>query len=189
MLMGQLPDSGLPYVDVDAVEGSARAVKHLLEHGHRRIALITNATLEYTSAQQRRMGYEKALREAGLEPDCSLVQEGTYTPASGFSAMDKLLQASPRPTAVYVASDVVALGAIRAIKHAGLRIPADMAVVGFDDVPLADYYDPPLTTVRIPAYGLGWACGERLARLIQGDTLDQTGLLLESELVTRESSY
>ena len=189
MLMGQLPDSGLPYVDIDAVEGSARAVRHLIEHGHRRIALITNATLEYTSAQQRRMGYEKALRESGIEPDCSLVQEGTYTPASGFAAMEKLLLVSPRPTAAYVASDVVALGAIRAIKHAGLRIPADVAVVGFDDVPLADFYDPPLTTVRIPAYGLGWACGERLVRLIQGDSLDQTGLLLESELVTRESSY
>ena len=188
MLMGQLPGCGLPYVDVDAVSGSANAVKHLIDLGHRRIALITNAPLEYTSAQQRRMGYQKALQEAGIEPDDALMQAGTYTPASGFKAMQTLLEASPRPTAVFVASDVVALGAMRAIKNAGLRIPQDMAVVGFDNIPMADYYDPPLTTVSIPSYGLGWACGERLVRLVQCDPLDQDGMLLESELVVRNSS-
>ncbi len=83
--------------------------------------------------------------------------------------MEKLLGFSPRPTAVFVASDVVALGAIRAIKQAGLNIPQDLAVVGFDDISLAYYYDPPLTTIHIPAYGLGWAVGERLVRLVQGE--------------------
>ena len=189
MLMGQLPGSGLPFVDIDAVDGAARAVNHLIEHGHRRIAMITNASLEYTSAQQRRTGYQNALKNAGIEPDESLLQEGTYTPASGFKAMEILLEASPRPTAVFIASDVVSLGAIRAIKQAGLRIPQDIAVVGFDDIPLADYYDPPLTTIRIPAYGLGWAAGERLVRLVQSETLDQEGMLLESELVIRKSSF
>lgn len=188
MLMGQLPESSIPFVDIDAVEGSASAVRHLIKNGHRRIGLITNAPLEYTSAQQRRMGYLNALNEAGIEPDDSLMQEGTYTPASGFKAMERLLKANPRPTAVFVASDVVSLGAIRAIRHAGLRIPQDIAVVGFDDIPMADYYDPPLTTVRIPAYGLGWAAGERLVRIVQGEILDQEGVLLESELIIRESS-
>jgi DNA-binding LacI/PurR family transcriptional regulator len=189
MLMGQLPGSGLPFVDIDAVDGSARAVRHLIEHGHRRIALITNAAMEYTSAQQRRMGYQKALIEAGIEPDDSLMQEGTYTPASGLKAMKKLLEASPRPTAVFVASDVVAMGALQAIKRAGLRIPQDLAVVGFDDIPLADFYDPPLTTIHIPSYDLGWAAGERLVRLVQGESLDQEGVLLESELIVRKSSF
>jgi LacI family transcriptional regulator len=188
MLMGQLPGTGLPFVDIDAVNGSAHAVSHLIEHGHRRIAMITNASLEYTSAQQRRLGYQQALNEAGIELDDSLVQEGTYTPASGFTAMEKLLGISPCPSAVFVASDVVALGAIRAIKQAGLNIPQDLAVVGFDDISLACYYDPPLTTVHIPAYRLGWAAGERLVRLVQGETLDQEGVLLESELVIRNSS-
>jgi DNA-binding LacI/PurR family transcriptional regulator len=189
MLMGQLPGSSLPFVDIDAVEGSAQAVKHLIDHGHRRIALITNAGLEYTSAQQRRAGYQNALKEAGIELDDSLMLEGDYTPASGFKAMEKLLESARRPTAVFVASDVVSLGALRAIKHAGLRIPQDIAVVGFDDIPLADYYDPPLTTIRIPSYGLGWAAGERLVRIIQGETLDQEGVLLESKLIVRESSF
>ena len=85
--------------------------------------MITNASLEYTSAQQRRAGYLKALIEAGIEPDDSLIQEGAFTPASGYSAMGKLLELSVRPTAVFVASDVVSLGAIRAIKQGGLKNP------------------------------------------------------------------
>ena len=188
MLMGQLPGSGLPFVDIDAVNGSTQAVNHLIEHNHRRIGLITNAAQEYTSAQQRRQGYLNALKAAGIEPEADLMQAGNYTPASGFKAMQKLLDVFPRPTAIFVASDVVSLGAIRAIKQAGLRIPQDIAVVGFDDIPMADYFDPPLTTVRIPSYGLGWASGERLVRLVQGEVLDQDGMLLESELVIRSSS-
>ena len=188
MLMGQLPGSGLPFVDIDAVNGSTQAVNHLIEHNHRRIGLITNAAQEYTSAQQRRQGYLNALKAAGIEPEADLMQAGNYTPASGFKAMQKLLDVFPRPTAIFVASDVVSLGAIRAIKQAGLRIPQDIAVVGFDDIPMADYFDPPLTTIHIPSYGLGWASGERLVRLVQGEVLDQDGMLLESELVIRSSS-
>jgi LacI family transcriptional regulator len=188
MLMGQLPDSDIPFVDVNAVKGAAAAVKHLVDQGHRHIGMITNAPLDYTSAQHRRAGYQQALDDAGLETDESLVRTGSFTPASGVAAMEDLLRASPRPTAVFVASDVVALGAMQAIKRAGLRIPADIAVVGFDDVPLADFYDPPLTTIRLPAYGLGWAAGERLVRLVQGDELAENGLLLETELVVREST-
>ena len=189
MIMGQLPESNLPFVDIDAVDGSARAVRHLIENGHRQIAMITNASLEYTSAQQRRSGYWQALTEIGIEPDDSLIQEGGYTPASGYIAMEKLLKLHLRPTAVFVASDVVSLGAIRAIKQAGLRIPQHMAVVGFDDIPLADYYDPPLTTIHIPAFELGRSVGDRLLRLVRGESLDQVGVLLESELVIRRISF
>lgn len=188
MLMGQLQGSHLPFVDIDAVDGSIRAVRHMIECGHRRIGLITNATLDYTSAQQRRQGYLQALKEGGIEPDEALIREGAYTPASGFTAMQELLKASPQATAVFVASDVVCLGALHAIKLAGLCIPQDIAVVGFDDIPMANYYDPSLTTIHIPSYGLGWAAGERLVRLIQGETLDQEGLLLESKLIIRKSS-
>ncbi len=187
-LIGQLPDSDIPFVDINATAGAATAVRHLIELNHRIIAMLTNAPLTYTSAQQRRSGYVQAMQEAGLEVNESLILEGNYTPASGFRAMNELLQQNPRPTAVFVASDVVAVGAVQAIKRAGLRIPEDIAVVGFDDVPFAEYYDPPLTTIRLPAFGLGWAAGERLVRLIQGEGLDQTGLLLNSELIVRRSS-
>jgi DNA-binding LacI/PurR family transcriptional regulator len=102
--------------------------------------------------------------------------------------MNALLNQSIRPTAVFIASDVVAMGAILAIKRAGLRIPQDIALAGFDDIPLAAYFDPPLTTIRVPAYGLGWAASERLIRLIRNEGLDQNNIFLKSELIVRESS-
>lgn len=188
MLLGQLPESDLPFVDVNAASGAETAVKHLVDLGHQRIGMITNAPLSYTSAQQRRSGYIQALRSADLKADEALIKEGNYTPASGYSAMLDLLNESPRPTAVFIASDVVAMGAILAVRRAGMQPPQDMAIVGFDDIPLAEYFDPPLTTIRLPAYGLGWAAGERLIRLIRGEGLDQNGVLMASELVIRESS-
>jgi LacI family transcriptional regulator len=188
MLMGQLPDTDIPFVDVNAAAGAETAANHLIACGHRRIALITNAPLSYTSAQQRRSGYITALTKAGIPVETSLIKEGAYTPASGFRAMQELLESQSRPTAVFIASDVVAIGALLAIKNAGLHVPQDLAVVGFDDIPLAEYLDPPLTTIRLPAYGLGWAAGERLIRLIRGEGLDQHDVLVESELIVRASS-
>jgi len=143
LLMGQLPNTNIPFVDVDAAAGAELAVDHLIGLGHQRIGIITNAPLNYTSAQQRRDGYLEALKKASLPSDEELIKEGNYTPASGFEAMKVLLQVTPRLTAVFVASDVVAMGAMLAIKEAGLHIPSDIAIVGFDDIPLAEYYDPP----------------------------------------------
>ena len=188
MLMGQLPGSDIPFVDVNAIRGAVDAVTHLIDLGHQRIAMITNAPLEYTSAQHRLAGYRQALEQGDIEYDEALVRTGNFTPASGLQAMTELLQIKPRPTAAFVASDVVAMGAMQAIKRASLAIPDDIAVVGFDDVPLADFYDPPLSTVRLPAYGLGWAAGERLVRLIQGEELSQYEVFLETRFIQRESS-
>ncbi|HEY3343118.1 MAG TPA: LacI family DNA-binding transcriptional regulator, partial [Anaerolineae bacterium] len=133
ILMGQLSGCSLPFVDVNAVEGAAIATHHLLQLGHRRIGLITNASLQYTSAQQRREGYINALTAAGIIPEEELIREGAYTSASGYEAMQHLLESPIPPTAVFVASDVVAIGAMQAIRHAGKRIPEDIAVVGLDD--------------------------------------------------------
>ena len=188
MLMGQLPDTRIPFVDIDAASGAETAVRHLIDLGHKQIAIITNAPLTYTSAQQRQTGYLQALQKAGLQISNNLIKEGNYTPASGFEQMNALLNQPIRPTAVFIASDVVAMGAILAIKRAGLRIPEDIAIAGFDDIPLAAYFDPPLTTIRVPAFGLGWAVSERLIRLIRNEGLDQAGVFLKSELIVRESS-
>jgi LacI family transcriptional regulator len=188
MLMGQLPGTEISFVDVNAIDGAETAVSYLLDSGHQRIGMITNAPLSYTSAQQRRAGYVNALERKNIEVESSLVKEGNYTPASGYHAMKELLSETPRPTAIFVASDVVAAGSILAIRRAGLRIPEDVAIVGFDDIPMAEYLDPPLTTVRLPAFGLGWAAGERLIHLIRGEGLEQNGLYLESQLLIRDSS-
>jgi len=189
LLMGQLPGTDIPFVDVKTSAGAEMAVNHLIGLGHKRIGLITNASLNYTSARQRCDGYLEALKKANLPIDQSLIREGDYTPASGYAAMNTLLTLTPRLTAIFVASDVVAMGAILAIKEAGLQIPKDIALVGFDDIPLAEYYDPPLTTIRLPAFGLGWASGERLMRLIQGEGLEREDVFLNSELIVRKSSF
>ncbi len=188
MLLGQLPESDLCFVDVDAITGAQTAVEHLLEGGHTRIGMITNAPLSYTSAQQRKAGYINALENRNIKLESSLIKEGNYTPASGYHAMNELLAETPPPTAVFVASDVVAAGAMLAVKRAGLRIPQDVAIAGFDDIPMAEFLDPPLTTIRLPAFGLGWAAGDRLVRMIRGEELDQIGVYLESELVVRDST-
>jgi LacI family transcriptional regulator len=188
MLLGQMPESDLPFVDVNAMSGAETAVNHLIELGHKQIGMITNAPLSYTSAQQRCTGYEQSLQGSNLKVEPGLIKEGNYTPASGYHAMIDLIKESPRPSAVFIASDVVAMGAILAVKRAGLRIPEDIAIVGFDDIPLAEYFDPPLTTIRLPAFGLGWTAGERLIRLTQEEGLDQNGVFLDTELIIREST-
>lgn len=187
VLHGRPPAGDWPFVDVDNVRGAQIATHHLIQLGHRRIGLITHAPLVYTAAADRMSGYVKALEEAGLPVDERYIQHANFTPESGKQAMAALLDRSPRPTAVFVAGDTVALGAIQAAKEAGLRIPTDLAIVGFDDIPLAAYFDPPLTTVRLPAYGLGWGAGELLIRLLEGDEVASPHILLETELVVRQS--
>ena len=187
VLMGQLPDASLPFVDIDNVSGAVMATRHLIELGHRRIAFISNASPAYTASADRLTGYRQALAGAGIPIDDSLIRYGDFAPVSGETAMNDLLRLKPCPTAVFVASDTVAIGALRAIHSAGLNVPHDMALVGFDDAPHSEFIDPPLTTVRLPAFGLGWGAADLLTRLINKEVVRQTALLLETELIVRKS--
>jgi len=186
VLQGNLPGVDVPSVDVDNVAGARGAVQHLLSLGHRRIACITNAPLVYTAAQERLEGYRQALFDAGLEAPDALVAEGAFDAPSGHAAMSQLL-ARVEFEAVFVASDVVALGAISALREAGKRVPTDVSVVGFDDIPLAAYFDPPLTTVRLPAFELGHAAGRALLERI-ADRAIPARTLLSTELIVRSST-
>ncbi len=188
VLMGQLPNVDIPFVDVDNVGGARLATEHLIRAGHRRIALITNAPLDYTASSDRLIGYRQALEAEGILYDESQVRYGQFTPKSGQSAMDELLDMTPRPTAVFVASDTVALGALQTIRRRGLNVPNDIGLVGFDDIPLAEFVDPPLTTIRLPAHGLGWGAAELLIRLIAADEpIRNPNVILDTALVIRES--
>ena len=160
----------------------------LIDRGHRRIGLITNADPEYTASADRMAGYQQALETAGIAFEPALVRYGDFTPYGGDVAMTDLLKLTPRPTAFFLASDTVALGALQAIRRSGLRVPDEVALVGFDDVPLSDLIDPPLTTIRLPAYGLGWGAAEMLIRLIGKEELQPASVILETELVVRKSS-
>jgi LacI family transcriptional regulator len=187
ILQGSLPSLTAPSVDIDNRASARTAVEHLIGLGHRRIACITNAPLAYTAAADRLAGYRDALAAAGIAYDPELVAEGAFDAASGHTAMTRMLGYGDRLTAAFVASDMVAFGALRAIREAGLRVPADVSMVGFDDIPLARHFDPPLTTIRLPANALGVAAGRALVdRLAGRPTSERT--LLPTELIVREST-
>jgi DNA-binding LacI/PurR family transcriptional regulator len=187
ILQGSLPDVAAPSVDIDNRDSARAAVQHLLGLGHRRIACITNAPLAYTSAADRVAGYRDALAAAEIAFDARLIAEGAFDATSGRAAMTSLLAREDDISAVFVASDIVAFGALRALREAGRRVPADVSVVGFDDIPLARHFDPPLTTIRLPANALGAAAGRALVdRLAGRPTSERT--LLPTELIVREST-
>ena len=187
VLLGQLPDKSACFVDVDNQSAAREAVTHLIRLGHQRIGCITNAPAEYTGGADRLAGYRDALRGAGLTYEEKLVRFGDFVPESGYRAANSILREEPPPTALFVASDVVAFGAMAAIRERGLSIPDDIALVGFDDIPLARYVDPPLTTVRLPAGELGRQAGHMIVALIQNGEAPPGSTLLETELVVRAS--
>lgn len=187
IIQGSLPAVPVPSVDVDNRTGARAAVEHLVGLGHRRVGCITNAPLAYTAASDRLAGYRDALGAAALAVDGALVAEGSFDAASGRAAMHDLLAREPGVTAVFIASDVVAFGAMRALREAGKRVPEDVSVVGFDDIPLARHFDPPLTTIRLPARELGAAAGRALVERLAGGA-GHHRTLLPTDLIVREST-
>ena len=134
--------------------GAQAMVGHLLGLGHRRIAIITGAEGNYDAAERLR-GYRKTMRDAGVGVPNEWEVAGDFTEASGYRAVGALLALAPRPTAIFAANDSMAIGAMSGLREAGLRVPEDMAVAGFDDVPLARYMSPPLTSVHVAIAELG----------------------------------
>jgi LacI family transcriptional regulator, galactose operon repressor len=186
VLQGSLPDVRVHSVDVDNIAGARGAVEYLIGLGHRRIACVTNAPLAYTAAQDRLAGYRAGLESAGIAFDRELVEEADFDAPSGHRAMARLL-ARTDFDAAFIASDVVALGSIGALREAGRRVPDDVSIVGFDDIPLAAFFDPPLTTVHLPAYELGHAAGRALLERI-ADEATPHRTLLPTELIVRGST-
>jgi LacI family transcriptional regulator len=187
VLLGQLNGAGTKSVDVDNNSAAYRAVSHLIQLGHTRIALITNGPLEYTASADRMLGYRRALSGAGLPYDEGIVRYGQFHARSGFQAMEELLALAEPPTATFVASDEVAVGALAALHQRGIAVPEEMAIVGFDDIPVARFLVPPLTTIRLPAYELGVRAADMLIKTIQGEEVAESQVLLRTQLVIRES--
>jgi LacI family transcriptional regulator len=190
VLWGRLSGSELPFVDIDNVAAARSAVEHLLDLGHTRIGCITNApTLTDTAAAGRLDGYRSALESRGVRFDEGLVRNGNFDERSGLEAMRSLLDRKERPTAVFVASDEVALGALKAAKIAGVTVPDDLAIVGFDDLPIAPFVEPALTTVRVPAREIGAVAARTLVdALAHPNGRRSTPAVLATELVIRDSS-
>jgi DNA-binding LacI/PurR family transcriptional regulator len=187
VLMGNLPNMPYPSVDIDNRVAAEQAVKHLIRLGHRQIACITNAKPSYSGAAGRLQGYRDALACEGLLYSADLVRYGDFDPESGYQQMSNLIESGVPMTAAFVASDVVALGAMSAIREHGLTIPRDIAVVGFDDVPVARYMDPSLTTIKLPMADLSRCACEMLVGMIRGENPQQRNVLLEANLIVRKS--
>ena len=171
----------------DKTAPAKRLTEHLIRLGHTRIAHISYGGLEYQGADERFQGYLQALGRAGLSYDPALLRTGNYSAESGFVAMTSLLEAHADFSAVFVSNDTVALGAMAALRKYGRRTPEDVAVVGYDDIPMAAYAAPPLTTIRSPALDHGRLAGEMLIRLIRGEPIEQVQIHLELDLIIRES--
>ncbi|RKN41138.1 LacI family DNA-binding transcriptional regulator [Micromonospora endolithica] len=175
----------VPYVDVDNRGGARMAVRHLLRSGRRRIATIAGPR-DMPAAADRLAGYHEALAEAGVEP--SAIAYGDFTQASGTHAMQWLIGKVPTLDAVFVASDAMAVGALHALRRAGRTVPDGVAVVGFDDAPVATLIQPALTTVRQPVEQLGRiACRLLLADVTEEKPTSGT-VILPTELVRRRSA-
>ncbi|MGA9192549.1 MAG: LacI family DNA-binding transcriptional regulator [Anaerolineales bacterium] len=187
VVQGAWPDPHVPSVDVDNHAAAYQATDHLIGLGHRRIAIIIHSPAAYTSSMERYGGYRQALIDHGIPEDPALVGRARFTPASGERAMEALLKLDPMPTALFATSDTVAIGAMAAIRRHGLSVPGDFAVVGFDDVPIARYLDPPLTTIRLPAYELGKHSARLLVSRLAGEPLESPRHVLRSELIVRHS--
>jgi LacI family transcriptional regulator len=171
----------------DNVEGAAMAVRHLAKLGHKRIATITGL-LETAPALDRLRGYREEIQRQGLAYRDDYVRYGDYYVESGAASMTQLLALPEPPTAVFAASDLMAAGAVGVVNRAGLRVPDDVAFVGFDDIVLAGLTEPPLTTLRQDKLGLGAAAGEALVALMEGDGEAQAAATLPVELVVRGST-
>lgn len=177
----------MSHVAMEYASGIRQAVDHVVKLGHRRIAFISGP-LQLHSARVRRDAFVERLRHHSIAPDKKLIREGTHTAEGGQHAMELLLQGSRRPTAVVCSNDWTAIGALHAIDAAGLRVPEDVSVVGFDDTPIASYTRPPLTTVRMSAAEIGATACTALFKLIDDKEHEGALLKIPTELVVRAST-
>jgi LacI family transcriptional regulator len=179
--------SGLPTVDSDNFRGAQLATGHLLSLGHRRIGMLTGRP-DLQSAQLRERGYREALAAAGVPVDENLIRCGDYDPEVSLEQARLLLTAPEPPTAVFAANDMSAIATIEVATELGRRVPADLSVVGFDNIPESALCAPPLTTVEQPIRKMGERSIELLLALIRGEQPQATHLTLATNLVIRQST-
>jgi LacI family transcriptional regulator len=167
-------------------EAVRAAVDYLIAEGHKRIGLV-GGPHGFRSARERRLGFEEALREAGIAFPRSMAAEGNYTFESGIIAAERLLDLMPRPTAIFSCNDEMAAGVIHAARQRGLEIPRDLSIIGFDDTPIAAHIWPPLTTVRWPIASMARSAALKLIAGIEGEPMVKEPSMFLSTLIRRSS--
>ena len=175
-------------VRCDSIDGAYQLTRHLLDLGHRRIAVISGPA-EASTAADRVAGYRQALDEAGVEIDPQLICFGQFVQASGYQMVQQVLSVTPRPTAIFAANNFISIGAYHALRDAGLRIPEDVSLVTFDDLPASLVLEPFLTVADQPAYDMGHKGTELLlARLAGEGPSDPQDIILPVRIIVRKSS-
>jgi LacI family transcriptional regulator len=167
--------------------GGLAATEHLVALGHRRVGAISGP-VDYLCSRARIDGYRSALERAGVGFDPALVRHGDFQHEGGFARGGELLDLATPLTAIFAGSDQQAFGVYEAARQRGLRIPQDLSVVGFDDLPVARWVSPPLTTVRQPLAEMGRVAAQVLGELVEGQPLRSSRVELATELITREST-
>ena len=174
-----------PAVLVDNTGGAAKATEHLVGLRHKRIGYIGGPD-KSTSAKDRLSGYKNALTQRGYSIEKNLIRKGDFTPRSGYLSARDLIQ-KERLSAIFAVNDQMAFGAIRGAKELGLKVPEDLSVVGFDNIPFSSYFDPSLTTVEIPKYHIGAAAMEMVVNLISGENTEKLRWF-DTHLLIRDST-
>lgn len=185
-------DRNVPNVEVDTVLtdnqlGGYLATRHLMELGHQRIACISGPS-SITPSAERMIGYRRAHEEAGLSYDENLILRGDYHAQSGMENTHSILKMDPRPTAIFASNDLMALGALRAAAEAGCSVPDDLAVVGYDDLEIARFATPPLTTIAQPKKEIGVQAIDLLVDRISRKGRSPSRVVLPPELIVRRST-
>ncbi|MBK6304682.1 MAG: LacI family DNA-binding transcriptional regulator [Gemmatimonadetes bacterium] len=187
LLSCEARDEDYQVIAIDNVGGAEAMVRHLVKLGHRRIAMVMGEKGHFDTAE-RLQGYRHALVEAGITPDERYEAQGDFSEASGHRAVQELLALPDRPTAIFCANDSMAIGGLAAVHDAGLRVPEDMTVVGFDDIPLAHYMSPPLSSVHVPVFEMGERAVTRLIAALKGEPVsERRHERLPTRLVVRSS--
>ncbi len=187
-----MPGNGAERIFTRHTEGddsqfAERGVSHLLRLGHRRIAHIGFGAEDFYNVRVRRMGYERALLEWGVAPDPALVTYADISARSGYVAMQRLLRSGVDFSALFAGNDTIAIGAMKALREAGRRLPDDVAIVGYDDIPLAEFACPPLTTLHTDPVLQGREAVEQLLALMRGEKPQTREGAYDVTLVIRES--
>lgn len=177
----------VPTIGATNWSGGRTATDHLLALGHRRIGFIAGPK-ELLCSRARLDGYRAALEAAGLHAEEELIRTGDFRHESGFAAAGKLLDLPDRPTAIFASSDLMALGACEAARRRGLRVPDELSVVGFDDLPESRWASPPLTTIRQPLAEMGALAARTVLRLSRGEAIETPRVELVTKLIVREST-
>ncbi len=181
------PKGKFASIAIDNEQASFEAVSYLINAGHKNIAMISGEKDEPNAGIPRINGYKKALEKNGLEVNEDYIVEGSYTYFSGYDSANVILEFKDRPTAIFIASDAMSIGAQKAILEAGLKIPEDIAIIGFDGLDFTEFVHPSITTVSQPRYKMGTLAMETLLNFIENETIVSSNFTVEHKLIVRES--